>query len=53
MADQKQILKGKVTRPFKVSGGSKKKDQSYKLGDSFTTTNKKLYDSLIDKKRIK
>ena len=56
MSDNKKVeaLKGTVTRPFSVASSQKgQKPKNYKVGDKFETRNQKLYDSLIDKKRIK
>lgn len=53
--DAKKEFKGKVTRPFSISGKGKgsKGNVSFNVGDEFSTTNKNLYDDLVIKNRIK
>lgn len=49
-----ETFKGIVTIPFSIASvkkGDKPKD--YVLGDKFETKNEALYNSLIEKKRIK
>lgn len=64
MSNKKETFKGIVTRPFSISEGYdenvkdkkvkvRKKPKEYIVGDNFETSNEKLYNDLINKKRIK
>jgi hypothetical protein len=55
MSTNKKQFKGEVERPFKINflKGKKIVKKSYYVGDEFSTTNEKLFHSLINKKRIK
>ena len=44
---RKRKLKAKVIRPFRIA------DKQYKVGDIYTTTNKRTIDILLIKNRIK
>lgn len=60
MEKVKKEYKGIVVRPFTLAGKKADKDgkngipvKEYKTGEAFSTTNRKFFESLTNKKRIK